>query len=103
MRQFNDRALGRNVSHAGDSGFDPEARKLGVLWGKGIRGVEFSIATHYWLIQTLTERLHVSKRTSGLCSCELGAYHCSHSNQLMYDLTQRQGAVDRGEVLARWC
>ena len=33
-----------------------EARKLGVLWGKGLRGVEFSIATHYWLIQTLTER-----------------------------------------------
>jgi hypothetical protein len=28
-----------------------EARKLGVLWGKGLRGVEFSIATHYWLIQ----------------------------------------------------
>ena len=33
-----------------------EARKLGVLWGKELRGVEFSIATHYWLIQTLTER-----------------------------------------------
>ena len=69
----------------------------GLLWGKGLRGVEFSIATHYWLIQTLTER------ASGLCSCGLGAYLCSHSNQLMYDFTQRQGAIDRGEVLARWC
>ena len=49
--------------------------------------MEFSIATHYWLIQTLTERLHVSKRASGLCSCGLGAYLCSHSNQLMYDFT----------------
>ena len=28
----------------------------GLLWGKGLRGVEFSIAAHYWLIQTLTER-----------------------------------------------
>lgn len=27
------------------------------LWDKGLRGVEFSIVTHYWLIQTLTERL----------------------------------------------
>jgi hypothetical protein len=32
----------KNVGH--------EARKLGVLWDKGLRGVEFSIATHHWLI-----------------------------------------------------
>jgi hypothetical protein len=37
MRQFNDRAPGRNVSHAGDSGFDPKAGKLGVLGGRGLR------------------------------------------------------------------
>jgi len=42
-------------------------------------------------------------RASGLCSCGLGAYLCSHSNQLMYDFTRHQGAIDRGEVLARWC
>jgi hypothetical protein len=30
MRQFNDGALGRHVSHAGDRGIDPEAQKLGV-------------------------------------------------------------------------
>ena len=69
MRQFNDRALGRNVSHAGDSGFDPEARKLGVLWGKGIRGVEVSIATHYWLIQTSAERLHVHAGCQSSVNC----------------------------------
>ena len=69
--------------------------------GIGVRGISTKVWD--WLIQTLTERLHVSKRASGLCSCGLGAYLCSHSNQLMYDFTQRQGAVDRGEVPARWC
>jgi hypothetical protein len=37
MRQFNDRSPDRKVSHAGDSGFDPEARKLGVF--NGVRGL----------------------------------------------------------------
>jgi hypothetical protein len=36
MRQFNGRAPGRNVSHAGDSGFDHEAWKLGVFIEKGL-------------------------------------------------------------------
>jgi hypothetical protein len=81
-----------------------EAQKLGIFMEeKEYRGVEFSIATHYWLIQTLTERLYVSKRASGLCSCGLWAYLCSHSNQLMYDFTRPQGAIDRGKVPARWC
>jgi hypothetical protein len=81
-----------------------EAQKLGVFMeekGIGVRGISTKVWD--WLIQTLTERLHVSKRASGPCSCGLGAYLCSHSNQLMYDFTRRQGAVDRGEVLARWC
>ena len=40
----NGRAPVRNVSHAGDSGFDPEAWKLGVFiekgwgWGRNWRG-----------------------------------------------------------------
>jgi hypothetical protein len=60
MRQFNGGAPGRNVYHTGDSGFDDEARKLGFfLWGKGLRGGEFSIVTHCWLIQTSAEKLHV--------------------------------------------
>jgi hypothetical protein len=29
-------ALGRNVSHEGESGFDPEARKLGFFIEKGL-------------------------------------------------------------------
>jgi hypothetical protein len=81
-----------------------EAQKLAVFMeekGIGVRGISTKVWD--WLIQTLTERLHVSKRASGLCSCGLGAYLCSHSNQLMYDFTRRQGAIDRGEVPARWC
>ena len=47
-----------------------EARKLGVfLWGKGLRGVEFSIATHYWLIQTSAEKLHVRAGCQSSVSC----------------------------------
>jgi hypothetical protein len=37
----------------------PRLESSGFLWGKGLRGVEFSIATHYWLIQTSAEKLHV--------------------------------------------
>jgi hypothetical protein len=43
------------------------------------------------------------KRASELCSTGLGAYLCSHNNQLMYDFTWRQRVIDRGEVPARWC
>jgi hypothetical protein len=46
-----------------------EARKLGVLWGKGLRGVEFSIVTHYWLIQTSAETLHVRAGCQSSVSC----------------------------------
>jgi hypothetical protein len=46
-----------------------EARKIGVLWGKGLRGVEFSIATHYWLIQTSAEKLHVRAGCQNSVSC----------------------------------
>ena len=35
-RQFNGGALGRNVSHTGDSGFDHKAWKLGVFKEKGL-------------------------------------------------------------------
>jgi hypothetical protein len=70
---------------------------------KGIGVLGISTKVWDWLIQTLTERLHVNKSASGLCSCGLGAYLCSHSNQLMYDFIQHQGAIDRGEVPARWC
>jgi hypothetical protein len=41
----------------------------GVLWVKGLRGVEFSIVTHYWLIQTSAEKLYV--RAGGQEFCEL--------------------------------
>jgi hypothetical protein len=44
-----------------------KARKLGVLWGKGLRGVEFSIATHYWLIQTSAEKITCTCRVSEFC------------------------------------
>ena len=53
--------------------------------GIGVRGISTKVWD--WLIQTLTVRLHVSQRASGPCSCGLGAYLCSHSNQLMYDFT----------------
>jgi hypothetical protein len=59
----------------------PKAQKLGVFMeekGIGVRGISTKVWD--WLIQSLTERLHVSKRASGLCSCGLGAYLCSHSN-----------------------
>ena len=79
------------------------SRARGFMKEKGIGVGGISTKVWDWLIQTLTERLHVSKRASGLCSCGLGAYLCSHSNQLMYDFTRHQGAVDRGEVPARWC
>jgi hypothetical protein len=98
MRTFNYGVPDRHASHIGDNGCWPRGLKARGFYGvKGLRGVEFSIETHYWLIQTLTER------ASGLCSCGLGAYLCSHSNQLMYDFTRLQGAIDRGEVPARWC
>jgi hypothetical protein len=60
-----------------------EAQKLGVFMeekGIGVRGI--STKEWDWLIQTLTVRLHISQRASGLCSCGLGAYLCSHSNQV---------------------
>jgi hypothetical protein len=38
---------------------------------------------------------------SGLCSCGLGAYLCSHNNQLIYGFTRPQGVIDGEEVLAR--
>ena len=44
-----------------------EARKQGFLWGKGLRGVEFSIATHYWLIQTSAEKLRAGCQSSVNC------------------------------------
>jgi hypothetical protein len=47
----------------------PEAQKLGVLWSKWLRGVEFSIATHYWLIQTSAEKLHVRAECQSSVSC----------------------------------
>jgi hypothetical protein len=46
-----------------------EARKLGVFWGKGLRDVEFSTATHYWLIQTSAEKLHVRAGCQSSVSC----------------------------------
>jgi hypothetical protein len=46
-----------------------KVRKLGFLWGKGLRGVEFSIVTHYWLIQTSAEKLHVRAGCQSSVSC----------------------------------
>ena len=34
----------------------PRLKSQGLLWGKGLRGVEFSIATHYWLIQNINRK-----------------------------------------------
>ena len=46
-----------------------EAQKLGVLWGKRLRGGEFSIVIHYWLIQTSAEKLHVCAGCQSSVSC----------------------------------
>ena len=48
---------------------DQDTQKLGFSWGKGLRGVEFSIATHYWLIQTSAEKLHVRAGCQSSVSC----------------------------------
>jgi hypothetical protein len=37
----------------------PRLKSYGFLWSKGLRGGGFSIVTHYWLIQTSAEKLHV--------------------------------------------
>ena len=103
-RGFIGRALGQHVPHTGARGVVSESPELGVFMkekGIGVRGISTKVWD--WLIQTLTVRLLVSQRASGPCSCGLGAYLCSHSNQLMYDFTRRQEAIDRGEVPARWC
>ena len=108
-RGFIGRALGRHVPHTGGRGVDPESPELGVFMkekGIGVQGISTKVWD--WLIQTLTVRLHVSQRASGPCSCGLGAYLCSHSNQMMYDFTlaprvSRQGmfwpdGVDSDEI-----
>jgi hypothetical protein len=59
----------------------------------------------------LRTNMHLTQEITdvGLEAQKLGVFmgvrglSCSHSNQLMYDFTQRQGAIDRGEVPARWC
>lgn len=38
----------------------------GFLWSKGLRGGEFSIVRHYWLIQTSAKE-YVQVRVSGFC------------------------------------
>ena len=51
--------------------------------GKGLRGVEFSIVTHYWLIQTSAEKLHVHAGCQSSVSCWLSLDHpvmSSHSS-----------------------
>jgi hypothetical protein len=69
MRQFNDGALTYMHPTQEIRDVGQEARKLGVLWGKGLRGVEFSIETLYWLIQTSAEKLKVRATSQSSVSC----------------------------------
>ena len=49
-RSHNGRAPGRTVSHVGDSGFDPEAWKLGVFIEKGWGWGGIGVVSHNWPI-----------------------------------------------------
>jgi hypothetical protein len=72
MRSFNYGTPDRYASHTGDNGCRPQGSKArGFLWGKGLRGVELSTATHYWLIQTSAEKLHVRAGCQSSVSCWL--------------------------------
>ena len=46
-----------------------QAQKVGFFWCKGFWGVEFSTVTHYWLIQTSAEKLHVHAGCQSSVSC----------------------------------
>jgi hypothetical protein len=62
--------MDRHAFHTGDNRCRPRGSKARGFYGvRGLGGVEFTIATHYWLIQTSAEILHVHAGCQSSLSC----------------------------------